>query len=287
LYVGGAGVARGYLNRPELTAEKFVPDAYGGEMGGRLYRTGDSARWASDGAVQYVARADTQLKVHGHRIDVGEIEAALQKHNGVRDCVVVAGAGGESGGHLIAYVVSGDEGSLDANDLRAFMKELVPEYMVPTTIIFLEQLPLTPDGVVDREALPPPDLTEAAAAHMFVAPRTELERTIAAVWASVLGQQKIGVNDNFFDLGGHSLLVAKVHMQLGAELDREIPMVKLFEHPTVASLAAFLNGEASEEEPPVEDAHEKVELRKENLRQRRAARLGHRVASENPEGDDD
>jgi acyl carrier protein len=258
-----------------------VPDELGGEPGGRLYRTGDLGRWSGEGEVEYVGRADAQVKVRGYRVELGEIEAALLKHEGVRDCVVVAGEEKESGGHLIAYVVSGDGAGLDANDLRTFMKELVPEYMVPTTVVFLDQLPLTASGKVDRGALPAPD-PEKAAAHGFVAPRTELERTIAAVWATVLGKQKIGVNDNFFDLGGHSLLVAKVHMQLCAELEMEIPMVKLFEHPTVASLAAYLSGEAREE-PPAEDAHERVELRKENLRQRRAARLGHRVSGETQE----
>jgi acyl carrier protein len=204
---------------------------------------------------------------------LGEVEAALRRQAGVRECVVVAREE-----RLVGYVVAE---STTVVELREHLRASLPEYMVPSVIVLLEQIPLTPNGKVDRGALPAPDPSGALVTTRFVAPRTDLERTIAAIWQEVLGRDKVGINDNFFDLGGHSLLLVKVYGQLRAEAGVEIPLLKLFEYPSVSSLAAFLSGETQEEEPArAVDEHVRVELRKESMKQRRKARVEHRMSSE-------
>ncbi|HEX6371116.1 MAG TPA: amino acid adenylation domain-containing protein [Longimicrobium sp.] len=230
LYLGGAQVARGYVGRPALTAERFVPDAFGAEPGARLYRTGDRARWRADGALEYLGRLDAQVKVRGFRIEPGEIEAALRRHAGVVDCAVIARDDAPGDRRLVAYVA----GAADADALRAHLRRTLPEYMVPAAFVAVDALPLTPNGKLDRRALPAP---EYAAHEAFAAPRTPAEEVLAGIWAEVLRTDRVGVNDNFFALGGHSLLATRVASRIRAVLGAEVPLRVLFERPTVAQLA--------------------------------------------------
>ncbi len=230
--VGGRpGVARGYLGRPELTAERFIPDGFGSEPGGRLYRTGDLARWLPDGTVEFLGRVDDQVKVRGFRIEPGEVEAALRRHPEVREAVVMA-----RGERLVAYVVAEAEGA----EIQAFAGGLLPAALVPSVIVRLDGLPLTPTGKVDRRALPEPDF---APEEEPVAPRTPHEALVAGVFAEVLGAERVGPSSDFFLLGGHSLLATRVVSRLRAALGVELPVRALFEAPTVAELAARIAGE--------------------------------------------
>ncbi len=246
LWIAGDGVARGYLGRPDLTAEKFTPDPFAAEPGARLYRTGDSVRWRPTGELEFLGRIDHQVKVRGYRIEPGEIEAALLRHPAVTAAVVVVREdGGEK--RLVGYTTGDGRSGPPADELRRHLRELLPEYMVPAAYVALEVFPLTPSGKVDRKALPPPEGARAAAtAVAYVPPRNELERTIAAVWRDVLKVDKVGVEDNFFDLGGHSLLLAQVHSRLAPTLGEELALLDLFRYPTVGSLAGRFSLQAGE-----------------------------------------
>ncbi|MGK4585151.1 non-ribosomal peptide synthetase [Kitasatospora sp. HPMI-4] len=240
LYLGGAGLARGYLDRPDLTADRFVPHPYGTEPGARLYRTGDLVRRRSDGTVDFLGRNDHQLKIRGFRIEPGEIEHALREHPGIQDAVVTTTEEGEPA--LAAYLVPGDPAP-DREQLTAHLSRRLPAYMRPDRYLVLPALPLTANGKVDRAALAEhatPLDPGPAAAPLSQGARSPLERSIAAVWAEALGHETFGVRDNFFDIGGHSLLLAKVRELLVRELAREVSILTLFEHPTVAALAHHL-----------------------------------------------
>jgi amino acid adenylation domain-containing protein len=242
LYLGGAALARGYLGRPGLTAAQFVPDAFGGEAGGRLYRTGDRVRWLASGELEYLGRTDVQVKVRGFRVEPGEIEAALRRSPGVADCVVVAREDVPGGKRLVAYVA----GDAETDVLRERLRRELPEYMVPSAFVALGQLPLTPNGKLDRRALPAPE--HAADPERYAAPRTPTEEVLAGIWAEVLGVERVGTGDNFFALGGHSLLATRVVARIGPVLGVEIPLRALFEAPTVAELAARIEMERRAEE---------------------------------------
>jgi amino acid adenylation domain-containing protein len=237
LCVGGVGVARGYLGRPELTAERFVPDA-DGAPGARLYRTGDKVRWLADGQLEYLGRADFQVKVRGYRIEPGEVEAVLLGHPAVREAVVVAREGASGNKRLVAYGVVREGQTADAAALRTWLKGKLPEYMVPSAFVPLEALPLTSSGKVDRDALPEPGSEHQPASASQVAPRTPLETTLAAMWTELLELDRVGVHDNFFELGGHSLLATQVASRLRATFGVELPLRTLFEAPTLEALAA-------------------------------------------------
>jgi acyl-coenzyme A synthetase/AMP-(fatty) acid ligase/acyl carrier protein len=243
LYLGGAGLARGYLGRAGLTAEQFVPDAFSGEAGARLYRTGDVARRSEDGRLWYVGRVDRQVKVRGFRIEMGEVEAALLGCAGVREAAVVTVDGGDGvGKRLVAYVVA-EEDVPTAARLREVLRERLPEYMAPSAFFVLDALPLTPNGKVDRSALAQSGLdagTAAAAGHEYEEPRGEVEELVADVWGEALGVDKVGARDNFFELGGHSLLATRVNTRLAEEFEVDLPLRKLFEHPTVAGFASVI-----------------------------------------------
>jgi amino acid adenylation domain-containing protein len=242
LFIGGDGVARGYWRRPELTAERFVviptlgPD--------RIYRTGDLARFLPDGNIDFLGRADYQIKLRGHRIEPGEIEALLEKSPGVRQAVVVLREDREGDKRLVAYLVADATGS--AAVLRAALDAKLPDYMVPSAFVFLDQLPLTGNGKIDRKALlklPPPNLASADA-H-FAESASEMERVVARAWQQALGIPSVGLNDNFFDLGAHSLTVAEAHAKLQEELGREIALLDLFQFTTVSALAAHLDAQSA------------------------------------------
>jgi amino acid adenylation domain-containing protein len=249
LMIGGAGLARGYLGRPDLTAERFVPDPFSGEPGARLYRTGDLARFRAGGDLLFAGRADRQLKLRGYRIEPGEIEAALRLHPALRDAVADLRGKGE-GARLVAWVVA-REGveAPGAAELRAFLHDRLPEAMVPSLFVPVPALPLTPSGKLDRRALPEPEGLRLDSATPYAAPASDFERTVAGIFAELLRVDRVGRDDNFFDLGGHSLLVVRAHQRLCRALGREIPVVDLFRFPTVALLARHL-GQAGEEDDP-------------------------------------
>ena len=285
LYIGGDGLARGYFGRPELTAERFVPNPFGAELktqnakrntdSPRLYRTGDLARYRLDAEgrpwIEFLGRIDHQVKVRGFRIELAEIETLLNGHPAVLESVVTAQRwGGSDDQRLAAYVVlaaeageqaAGSSGSPVTQVLRAALREKLPDYMVPSVFVMLEALPRTPNGKIDRKALPPPGEARTSAEASYVAPRGELERTIARIWQDVLGLEQVGTNDNFFDLGGHSILMVRVHARLQEAVQRELSMVELFQYPTVGALARYLS--PSEEQRPASQAgHERAARRR-------------------------
>ncbi|MCY1078492.1 non-ribosomal peptide synthase/polyketide synthase [Archangium lansingense] len=236
LFIGGAGVARGYHARPELTAERFLPDPFSAQDGARMYRTGDLARWRADGTVEFLGRVDHQLKIRGFRVEPGEIEAALEKHPDVRQAVVVAREDLAGSARLVAYVIPRPEEAPSSDALRVFARRLLPEHLVPSAIVTLDAFPLTPNGKVDRKALPAPDgLRDAARGH--VAPRTSTERRVAEIWSELLGVEQVGAGDDFFALGGHSLLAARAVSRLRESFGVELALRELFEAGTVASIA--------------------------------------------------
>ncbi len=236
LYIGGVQVGRGYHGRPELTAERFVPDSLAAEVGARMYRTGDRARWLASGEVEYLGRLDAQVKVRGFRIEPGEVEAALRRHPSVADAAVVAREDGPGGRRLVGYVVASPGAQADAGELRAHLAARVPEYMVPAAFVPLEALPLTPSGKLDRRALPAPDAGAAARAE-HVAPRTEAEATLARIWRELLRVDSVGVHDNFFELGGDSILGIQVVARAAAAGLRLAPD-QIFRHQSLAGLAS-------------------------------------------------
>jgi amino acid adenylation domain-containing protein len=239
IFVSGAGVARGYLNRPQLNTEKFIPDLQHSGTGERWYRSGDLARRRPDGDLEYLGRVDHQVKIRGFRVELGEIEAALNSHPNVRECVVVAQGDVQSDKRLVAYLVSRQERpSIDA--LQEFIKTKLPDYMVPALFVFLDKLPLTVNGKVDRRALPAPNRLRPDLGDPFVPPRTPEEKAIASIWESVLQIDRVGVRDSFFALGGNSLLIAQLHDRLCKGLGIELQFTDLFRFPTVRSLAEYL-----------------------------------------------
>ncbi|HEX4965432.1 MAG TPA: amino acid adenylation domain-containing protein [Thermoanaerobaculia bacterium] len=244
LYLGGEGLARGYLNRPELTAERFVPDPFAAAPGARLYRTGDLARYRPDGELLFLGRVDHQVKVRGFRIELGEIEATLRRHPDVAEAVLVArGEPGEQ--RLVAYLAGKPGTSPVAEELRGFVRAKLPAHMVPWAFVVLPALPLNANGKIDRQALPDPERSAWGAPAAIEEPQSEMERTVAAIWRELLGISQVGIDDNFFDSGGHSLLAVRVYHRLKGALQRELPLVALFEHPTIRALARHLDlGEA-------------------------------------------
>ncbi len=245
LYIGGEGVARGYLNAPALTAEKFVPDPFCRRAGARLYRTGDLARYLPDGNLELLGRADNQVKIRGVRIEPEEIEAALAEHAGVAQAVVVAREDRSGEKSLIAYIVPASGNKPAAPDLRSFLREQLPEALIPSVFVFLEKLPLTASGKIDRRLLPEPKPERVDV--RYTKPSSQIELIISSIWKRVLDVDKIGIDDNFFDLGGHSLRLVQVHGELTSAFGRDVPLVKLLEHPTVRALAAYLAAQGLED----------------------------------------
>ena len=236
LHIGGVGLARGYFNRPDLTAEKFVPNPFGTAPGERMYRTGDRARYRGDGNLEFVGRVDNQVKIRGFRIELGEIEAVLGEHGGVEQAVVVAREQETGEKQLVAYWVGVPGQAADAAGLRSHLQGRLPQYMVPGSFVKLEQMPLNPNGKIDRQGLPAPELSEQLE-HPYVAPRTPSEEVLAQIWGEVLGLEQVGIDDNFFALGGHSIAaVAVVGRATGSGL--QVGVRDIFEHQTIARIAS-------------------------------------------------
>lgn len=246
LYIGGASLARGYLNRSELTAERFIPNPFAetgliaSNFGSRLYKTGDLARYLSDGNIEFLGRVDRQVKIRGFRIELGEIESILCQHPKVQQAVVSVQEEEFSNKYLVGYIVSKQKQKLSVSELHKFLREKLPEYMVPSTFMMLKTLPLTPNGKVNRNALPEPDDRRPELEVTYEPPQTEVEQTIAHIWQQMLHVEKVGIYDNFFDLGGHSLLLVQIHAKLREVLNTNISIVNLFEYPTINSLAKYL-----------------------------------------------
>ncbi len=253
--LGGVGVVRGYLNRPELTAERFIPDPFSDGPGARLYRSGDLARRLPDADLLFLGRVDFQVKIRGNRIELGEIEAVLGEHDGVQTAVVVARQEGKEK-RLVGYVVR-REPSLTVSALRDFLGERLPDFMIPAAFVFLEAMPMTPTGKVDRKALPAPGCSRPELDTVYAPPRSRTEEVLARIWGDLLGLEGIGVLDNLFELGGHSLLAAQIVTRVREEMGVELPLPDVFEHPTVELLARRIGlvrdlGAAAEEElPPI------------------------------------
>jgi amino acid adenylation domain-containing protein len=259
LHIGGAGLALGYLNRPDLTADKFVaiddlrfliddwthPNRQSLIANRKLYRTGDLARFLPDGNVKFLGRVDNQVKVRGFRIELGEIEAVLSQCAGVWETAVVVREDVPGDKRIVAYIVAA-EPAPTIDDLRAYLQAKLPDYMVPAAFVIQDAFPLTPSGKIDRRALPAPDLT-AALAETYVAPRTPLEEDLVAMWANVLKVERVGIHDNFFDLGGHSLIATQLIARVRAEFQVDLPLRRLFETPTIAGLAELITASLLEE----------------------------------------
>jgi amino acid adenylation domain-containing protein len=262
LMVAGEGITRGYLGRPELTADRFRPHPFATAPGERLYRTGDLARFDVRGHLEYLGRLDQQVKIRGFRIELGEIEAALNAHPSVAQAAVTAREDMPGEKRLCAYLVfrQGTEAS-ELQVLRSALQRRLPEHMVPAVFVILDSLPVGPNGKLDRKALPAPESSRRTSSAEYVAPRSEIERAITEVWCGALQVDKLGVHDNFFDLGGHSLLMVKVHRRLVEVLGREIEVLDLFRFPTVSTLARFLSSESETAVPPPE-GEERAETRK-------------------------
>jgi len=240
LYIGGDGLARGYLNRPELTAEKFIDDPIRLESGARIYKTGDLARFRPGGKIDFLGRSDFQVKVRGYRIELGEIEAVLHQHPAIKQAVVMARQMGphEDDKQLIGYVISDAEVKPNVTELREFLRESLPDYMLPASFVWMDEFPLNPAGKVDRKALPEPDTSRPELRSEYIGPRNETEEALAEIWCSILGLDKVGMNDNFFELGGASIQSLEIASLAKAEIGLDISPAMLFQHPTIGELAA-------------------------------------------------
>jgi amino acid adenylation domain-containing protein len=252
LCIGGPGLARGYHGRADMTAERFVPDPFCGEAGARMYRTGDKVRWRRDGAIEFLGRFDNQVKVRGYRIELGEIERRLQEHDQVRASVVAVRKDSTGDNLLIAYVVPKQEPADGlSQELRNLLRKYLPEYMQPAAICSIPAVPLNRNGKIDYHALPAPDLIRTDLGEAFVAPRNEIERRLAGIWQQVLGLDRIGIYDVFFDIGGHSLRATQLVSRMRREFDAEIELRSVFENPTIAGLAGLLQDSPESETTPI------------------------------------
>jgi amino acid adenylation domain-containing protein len=286
LHIGGVGLARGYLNRPDLTAERFIPNPFwqpeiGSTSDARLYKTGDLARYRPDGTIEFLGRLDHQVKVRGFRIELGDVEAALSQYPGIRETVVVAQDDEQGYKRLVAYIVADGTAESSVSHLHNFLADRLPEYMIPSVFVPLASMPLTPNGKIDRRALPSPQTIRPNLNTAYLMPRTELEQAIAQIWQDVLQLETVGIHDNFFELGGHSLLLIQVNTRLRKQLQANLSVLDLFRYPTIDAIAQYLshaNGEfddpMSESSMPSNTRH--IETRqqgKQRMQQRRIKRM--------------
>ena len=271
LCIGGDGLARGYLDRPELTKEKFIPNPFSDYPTARLYRTGDLGRYLEDGKIEFLGRIDHQIKIRGYRVELGEVETVLTEHRSVREAVVVAREDEPGDKRLVAYVIPEWGATPSTSELRNYLKEKLPNYMVPSAFVVLDELPLTLNGKVDRQALPNPEGVRPELEAAYVAPRNEVERNIATVWQEVLHLDVVGIHDNFFDLGGNSLLTVQVHSRLRVLFDRDLSVIELFRYPTISDLASYLSRDTVEG-LCFEQALDRAEIRRSSQRRQRQLR---------------
>ncbi len=243
LHIGGDSLARGYRNRPELTNEKFIPNPFSGSPGDRLYKTGDLARYLPDGNIEFLGRVDDQVKIRGFRIELGEIETVLGQHPLVRQAVVLAQEDEPGDKRLVAYIVTEQKSRPAPGELSRFLEGQLPDYMVPKAFVMLDALPMTVNGKVDRRALPSPKALHPELAAAYVTPQTEVEQNIAAVWQEVLNLEKLGIHDNFFDLGAHSIHMGQVNGKLRDLFNKDLSIIEMFKYPTINSLAKYLSQE--------------------------------------------
>lgn len=237
LYISGAGLARGYINRPEITAERFIPDPFGNELGGRLYRSGDLCRYLPDGDIVFIDRIDSQVKVRGFRIELGEIESMMMNHPQVKEAAVVAQEGEKGEKRLVAYAVTETGEVIDSGEMRKYLKQMLPDYMIPSAYVFKEEMPLNSNGKIDRRALMEEEQKGLEAKATYQEPRTYIEETLAGMWKEVLGIERVGIKDNFFEVGGHSLMAAQIMARVKRNFGVEIPLRLMFDEPTIERLA--------------------------------------------------
>ncbi|MBD2201082.1 amino acid adenylation domain-containing protein [Calothrix sp. FACHB-1219] len=240
LHIGGECLASGYLNQPELTAQKFIPDPFSDKKSARLYKTGDLARYLADGNIEFLGRIDHQVKIRGFRIELGEIESVLSQHDCVQETVVIAREDEPGNKRLVAYVVLNGESTPTMNELRRFLREKLPDYMIPSAFVAIAKIPLTPNGKVDRRALPIPDQNRPELEKAFVSPKNTVEIELTQIWSAILGIKSIGISDNFFDLGGDSLLAVKLFTQIEKKFGQKLPLATLLQSPTIEQLASIL-----------------------------------------------
>ncbi|AUB41610.1 Acyl carrier protein [Nostoc flagelliforme CCNUN1] len=267
LHIGGAGLARGYLNKPELTQQKFISSPF--ESGKYLYKTGDLVRYRSDGNIEYLGRIDHQVKIRGFRIELGEIEAVLGHHPKVRETVVVSREDIPKNQRLVAYVVPHSEMTFALHELRDYLKDKLPDYMVPSAFVELEALPLSPNGKIDRRALPLPDIKRPELQAAYEAPNSEIERAITKIWLEILHLEKVGINNSFFDLGGNSLLMVQVNHKLREVLHSDISVLEMFQNPTIKSLAKYINI-SSKETSPFESLNNRIQKQREAVNRQKS-----------------
>lgn len=248
LYLGGVGIGRGYLHRPDLTAECFIPHPFSAEPGARLYRTGDLARYLPDGAIEFLGRADAQVKIRGFRVELGEIEASLNLHESVQESVALARENTHGDKRLVAYVVACPGRQVSAGELQAFLRDLLPEYMIPATMLFLDRLPLLPGGKVDRRALLALETPQNAETRSIVSPRDAVEEMLVGIWSRVLESERVGIHDDFFALGGHSLLAVQVIARIRGAFGVELPLRALMQASTIARLAEHIRAALQDEQ---------------------------------------
>lgn len=276
VYISGDGLARGYLNQAALTSEKFIPNPFSDRSGMRLYKTGDLARYQSDRNIEFLGRLDQQVKIRGYRIELGEIEAVLDQHPEVREVVVIAQKQELQDMRLVAYLVANQQQITLISELRRYLLDHLPEYMVPSAFVLLKEMPLLPNGKVDRQVLP--DQPHLNLEENFVAPENELEQTIAIIWQEVLHAEKVGIHHNFFDLGGHSLLMVQVHSKLYQVLNKELSIVEMFQYPTISAFAKHLSQQLAEK-PDLQPSDDLVNTRRESKKQQRQLRQKHQEKS--------
>ena len=281
LYIGGDGLARGYLKSPELTAEKFVQDTFTNLPGARLYRTGDLVRCRPDGAIEFLGRIDQQIKIRGLRIEPGEIAWTLRQHDSVHDAIVVMREQVPGEKRLVAYVARKKPSALQDAELRTYLKQKLPEYMVPSALVIMDALPLTPNGKVDHCALPAPETVPEDSGRPFIEPESDLEQTIASIWQRALHVERISRYDNFFDLGGHSLLLAKLHEEMQQATGKQLAIVDMFRFPTVNSMAAYLSRPATEERS-FDDVRERARRQRLAISRRVPTQQPRKVVHEQP-----